>query len=961
MRQTPFRDLAPRLARTVGLGAALLLAAPQVHAQEARFEVSGQAVTPPLMPMTATLSIAGSGVGLLAEGFEPGIYRTWFLARADARDRVSAALQDLSAWDMLRPGALDGAEVEVLRIEDGRFRQVRVDRVAPGGHLAAGWTDALPSGQALAPGAREATIDWPRGWRPNAPTWFMVQAVAADGTRSAPSAAVRIDSPDAPGEAGELTPTVDFAPDRAARSGEPGPALDLQVRRGPGGSATLVWRAEGAAPAAWTVSRASAPPEAFGSELRLEGEGPPIRAGDLVVVRKRFDDLDPAEFLADRIWTLETGLGARMRPGVLSFWSGERPGVRWRLVPHAPGDAVEGGGRSFLRVDLDPGARVEIGRYNHGPASQSWYPVLTPDPYRISFRARSPAPATGRVTFTGFYAREIEPVPFETGPEWREISLDVRRTAPLPADAPIGRVQLEFDGPAQVDLDALRMRPADEEFFQLPPMRARQLREAGLSFLRYHAFIKTGRSTYDLAALTDAPGTPSGVPGRNTLPQMLEITRRAGLDPWLQIEPHFTPQEWQGLVEYLAAPAGPDAPWAAKRAALGREAPGTDAFDRILIEIGNETWNGLFAPWTYPEMTDAASGRAYSRGEVYGIHQEHVIGILRASPWWRAAGLDDKVEFVIGGWIRQSYGADAAARSPSSRYMTVGAYNGGWDENEGPPDGSKPSFFSVLNQAAQVAIPNAEQHAAEARRLSRVREPAVLPGTYEAGPGYALNGLNGARVSREQYAAQERVMKSQAAGVATLDGFLAMARAGFAIQNFFTFNPGETWSSHAIDRNGGQAYPSWKLITLLNHEGLGEMLHVRTLAVPTEDLEGGRGMRRDVRNAPQIAVYATRDGDRVNVFVLSRRIPGHPDPEEDGCTPVEIALPFAAAQSLTVHRMAGPYDAHNIESDAVKIERRPLPAPADASRLRVDAATGGEACGMPPASALLYVYEGVRS
>ena len=120
-------------------------------------------------------------------------------------------------------------------------------------------------------------------------------------------------------------------------------------------------------------------------------------------------------------------------------------------------------------------------------------------------------------------------------------------------------------------------------------------------------------------------------------------------------------------------------------------------------------------------------------------------------------------------------------------------------------------------------------------------------------------------------------------------------------------------------------------------------------------------MRRDVRNAPQIAVYATRDGDRVNVFVLSRRIPGHPDPEEDGCTPVEIALPFAAAQSLTVHRMAGPYDAHNIESDAVKIERRPLPAPADASRLRVDAATGGEACGMPPASALLYVYEGVRS
>ena len=60
-----------------------------------------------------------------------------------------------------------------------------------------------------------------------------------------------------------------------------------------------------------------------------------------------------------------------------------------------------------------------------------------------------------------------------------------------------------------------------------------------------------------------------------------------------------------------------------------------------------------------------------------------------------------------------------------------------------------------------------------------------------------MNGLNNARVSEAEHRAQEQVMKSLAAGTATLDAFLARAYLGFELQNFFTFGRGELWTSHA--------------------------------------------------------------------------------------------------------------------------------------------------------------------
>jgi hypothetical protein len=428
---------------------------------------------------------------------------------------------------------------------------------------------------------------------------------------------------------------------------------------------------------------------------------------------------------------------------------------------------------------------------------------------------------------------------------------------------------------------------------------------------------------------------------------MLKVMRKAGVRPWLQIEFHLAPQEWLALAEYLAAPYDPQRdtpaakPWAYKRYAQGQVRPWVDEFDRIYLELSNETWNRMFYPWVFDAMTDAATGKSYTPGQVYGLFQEHVIASLRGSPYWGRAR--DKVQFVLGGWAGQSYGAEAASASPSSDLMTIGAYLGGWDEGEGPPPLSRATLFDLLSHVSQ-STPLAERHAKEVQGKLRI-------GTYEAGPGYALNGLNNARVTESQHRAQEQVMKSLAAGTATLDAFLARAYRGFEIQNFFTFGRGQLWTSHAKWYFGGQAYPSWKALALFNSEGTGDMLRTETLSVPRTSLKAVE-RRRAVADAPLAAVYATRKADRLNLFVLSRKA--------DDFTPVSVELPFERAESITLYRMSGAPEANNLMADNVKLEKLSIPASQANRRFSVDASSGADERGLPPAATFLYVFEGVR-
>jgi hypothetical protein len=498
------------------------------------------------------------------------------------------------------------------------------------------------------------------------------------------------------------------------------------------------------------------------------------------------------------------------------------------------------------------------------------------------------------------------------------------------------------------------------------PQDYAELKASATQALRTHGLVRTGFRTYDLDQLTNPGGVVSVRRDArlNTLPQLLQIMRKAGVRPWLQIEFHLSPREWLGFVEYMAAPYDPKIdtpsakPWAYKRFMQGQAKPWVDEFDRIYFELGNETWNGLFAPWVFDGMPDAVTRKAYSSGENYGLFQEYVIAVLKSSRYWGAAGLDKKFAFVLGGWAGQDYGRDAAAVSPSSAYLTTAAYNGGWDEGEGPPQLNPAGLFSVLAQVTQAAIPGADAQAAQIAELKTKLPLNVRMGTYEGGPGYALNGLNNETVTPAQQRQQEQVMKSLAAGTATLDSFLARAYRGFGIQNFFMFQHGTNWSSHAKWYHGGQAYPAWKTIALFNNEAAGEMLRTEAVNVPGAALQSFK-RRQAVAEAPMAAVYATRKGDRVSVILVSRKVPDYPNAGDDGYTPVTLELPFGEAKSITLFRMSGEPRANNLLTDNVRIEKISIPASRAATDFALTADTGADGRGLPPASTFMYVFDGV--
>jgi len=516
-------------------------------------------------------------------------------------------------------------------------------------------------------------------------------------------------------------------------------------------------------------------------------------------------------------------------------------------------------------------------------------------------------------------------------------------------------------------MDNLRVYAADAPFLDLMPYEHASLTNSGMRALRTHAFIKTGTSTYNLDLFTNPGGAASGIAKENTLPQTLAIMRQAKVTPWLQVEMHFSPEEWLGLIEYLAAPYDPakdtpqSKPWAWKRFSQGQTKPWTDEFDSMLFEISNETWNWLFRPWVFEAMTDAATGRKYDRGEVYGLFQEHVRASMARSPYWQSAGLDKKLRFVLGGWSINDYGTAAATQSPHSRYVTIAAYNGGWDEGEGPTLGDDASLARVLLNPPQAAAPRAVKMHADRDRLRAAGNPALELGTYEAGPGYALSGLNKqARMSSEEVLAQERTMKSLGGGTATLDTFLEFAREGFALQNFFTFHHGRThWVSHTAWFNGARAHPCWMTLALFNHEGTGDMLDVQTLTAPTTDVPAFK-RRKALNDVPLTACYATRRGDRYNLFVLSRKLDKPGDGGDDGFTPVTVELPFAKASRVTCHRMAGDPRLTNIDAEKVKIETVSVPAETVGATFTLNAKTGADDRGLPPGSTFLYVFEGVK-
>lgn len=818
-------------------------------------------------PFTATIAAFGNGHTLSdGGGFEPSIFRTAFLATESAKNMVYGSKQDLSYYDSWKESALDGASVEILRIESGKFKSIRQDIVTKNGHFASGWHAPL-YGRYIPKNTNEFKLNI-SGWsKQNTQYYFMLKTLDSNNKLSVPSSTVIVKpSASSKGETNlQALPKVKIASGKSAIS----PPTNVHFSVNENGAISLKWnKVKGAK--GYILYRSDVPPERHkGYSLQLASSGPEIKKGDLVIVRKKFYSLYRDDLLTNRVWLSNRHHRYFSQP-MLPLFKDELERHIWQLKPHEHNSSVPNSGETYFSVNLKDSAPLSIGQYNHSGTAQLWYDVLDPTKtYTLEVWARGDSNVSAVVKLPGL-TEELQ-----LSDTWKHHVITFSPPE-LYIDSKPRNMEIVLKGPGRVDIDNIKIYRSDAKYLAFLPEDLKAAQQGKMAFFRTHGFIKTFFNTYNLQQLTNNAGNITANYG-NTLPQTLNAFAKVRTNPWLQIEPHFSEEEWLGLIEYLAAPYNPQIdtaevkPWANKRYQQGQIAPYSDKFSAIRLEIGNETWNRMFRPWTFNPMTDSITGKHYSNAEVYGLYQEYVMSIIKRSPYW--SNIEGKFETVIGGWTINSYGETAAKMSPSTDIVTVAEYNGGWDQGEGVVTDSPESLQTLLDFAQQTAVKRAKRHVEKVKEIAKHHKKELKVGTYEAGPGYVRNGLNNEKVTKAQYLEQERVMKGPVAAAATLDTFLTQLREGYNTQNFFLFQRGDYWSSHAKWYQSGEAYPSWQWVALFNNviDDSYSLLKTSSENVATRDIPAFK-KREPVTNAPVIDIFPFFNGDSLVIFAIKRTV-----------------------------------------------------------------------------------------
>ena len=393
------------------------------------------------------------------------------------------------------------------------------------------------------------------------------------------------------------------------------------------------------------------------------------------------------------------------------------------------------------------------------------------------------------------------------------------------------------------------------------------------------------------------------------LHQMLELCAEVGADPWIIISTLFSEQEQKNLIEYLAGPA--DSPYGKKRAAWGHPDPWTDTFHRIKLEMGNETWNGMFQPQAFVGMASE-----------YGAYCELMFQQMKSSPWFQ----ENKFQFVVNGFAGMAgseewaVGAKTLRHAPSAQAIDIAEYTGGWDavgllKADSPEEG----WMNILTFSRRMLAPLSLKFKKTADTIaSEQNRPGDIQClVYEAGPGYTLPGGNKFNLKEQQEG------KSLGQAINSLDSFMSNLRNGYGDQDFFLFKNGHYWASH--NRQWGE-HIIWKALGLRNRLLEGNLITATPAQMVSMDLPEtkadivSQSNSSDtsvktfpaVPNLPLIDCYPFRKGLHYSFMLLSRRL--------DAPTKVTLNLPYNPDPIYTLYTLSGKSpDLNNIDKEVVSV------------------------------------------
>lgn len=643
------------------------------------------------------------------------------------------------------------------------------------------------------------------------------------------------------------------------------------------------------------------------SRFTFEEEGPAVQAGDmylLSVVRTDFPESITRTWGQNPWWLVS---GFQLQGNAKQLWE---QGVRLKIVKDAPPN----GGEGSLAVTIPDGltSPAAVGYWLLSAESEDW-PRFRQGTYTARMWLKQEGMASGAVEVK---IATITNALFTVGSEWKEYTVE------FPGKPPKGKAEpfsigsreagtLYIDNVTIVQNDG----PSPYGFY---PEIVDTIRRFNPSTLRLWVLQNNSGPA---CGFDDALGYPetSNLKFRETsgaatvdamgLHQQLVLCQQAGAGPWIITSTMFTAQEQKNLIEYLAGPA--DSPYGKKRAAMGQTAPWTEVFGSIKIEMGNETWNGMFSPQGF-------SGRP----EAYGAFSEFMFKQMKSSPYYD----ESKFQLVLNGWVAQpdnnkwGWGARALRNAPSATAIDVAYYTGGWDSvGLMKANSEEEGWMNILTFSRRMLLPRATRFKQTADEIAdeQGRPGAVESLVYEAGPGYTLPAPGKFDIE------EQRQGKSLAHAINALDIFMMNLRNGFGDQSFFMFKNGHYWASH--NRTWGE-HIVWKALGMRNTYLVGDLITSKASEMVTMDVpetqadvvNQSNSSDRKVKSFPPlpdmplIDCYAFKDGRHYSYMLISRRLKGD--------TAVVLNLPYDPQSAYTLHTLAGDSPAlHNIDEEVVKV------------------------------------------
>jgi hypothetical protein len=260
--------------------------------------------------------------------------------------------------------------------------------------------------------------------------------------------------------------------------------------------------------------------------------------------------------------------------------------------------------------------------------------------------------------------------------------------------------------------------------------------------------------------------------------EFLQLCQAVGADPWITIPTATTPAEMTEFIQYLTG-TGSD-PWSTLRITRGQTQPWTSVFNKIHLELGNETWNGSFKgeSMNYPAYPQWAN---------------QVFGAARKTPGFQASSFD----LVLSGLAATpGYNAPMLTYSTQHDSFDVAPYLlfSANDESQALQFGAMFAEPEIFDSAGGEVFNNVAVGAAAPSATSSSTAVSV----YETNLGTMIGGITKPEL--------DNLTPSIGAGIAHTEHMLQMMRIGIQYQNAFAL------PQYEYRRSDGSLTRLWGLV-----------------------------------------------------------------------------------------------------------------------------------------------------